>query len=114
MNHLLARVSVVAFAGFLCAGIALAQAPSPPPAANSPTTTTTTSPSATAAPETAVAPRTVSSTVADVEKWLTDEWDAAKAKWSKENTKWAGCEQQATDQKLTGRTSWVFIYKCMF
>ena len=42
MNHLLARVSVVAFAGFLCAGIALAQAPSPPPVANSPTTTTTT------------------------------------------------------------------------
>ena len=112
MNHPLARVSVVALAGFLCAGIALAQAPSPPPAANSPTATT--SPSATAAPETTVAPRTVSAAVADVEKWTTEEWDAARAKWSKENTKWSACEQQATDQKLTGRTSWVFIYKCMF
>jgi hypothetical protein len=30
------------------------------------------------------------------------------------NTKWGNCEQQATDQKLTGRQSWIFIYKCMF
>ena len=45
--------------------------------------------------------------VADVEKWTDgDEWDAAKAKWSKENAKWAECEQQATQQKLTGRDSW--------
>jgi len=53
-------------------------------------------------------------TKADVEKWTADEWDAVKAKWSKENAKWAACEQQATDQKLSGRTSWVFIYKCLF
>jgi hypothetical protein len=55
----------------------------------------------------------VASTVADVGNWTTEEWNAAKAKWSKENTKWAECEQQATDQKLTGRDSWVFLYKCM-
>ena len=111
MNHILARLSAVALAGFLCVGTALAQTPSPPPAANSPSTTT--APSTSTSPATTVAPRTVSSTVADVEKWTTDEWDAAKAKWSKENTKWAECEQQATEQKLTGRDSWVFLYKCI-
>jgi hypothetical protein len=52
--------------------------------------------------------------VTDVEKWTTDEWEAAKAKWSAENAKWGSCEQQATDQKLTGRESWIFIYKCIF
>jgi hypothetical protein len=65
------------------------------------------------APPTAAAAAT-SSTVADIEQWTTDQWDAAKAKWSVESAKWAGCEQQATDQKLTGRQSWVFLYKCMF
>jgi hypothetical protein len=43
----------------------------------------------------------------------TDQWEAAKAKWSEERSKWAGCQQLATDQKLTGRESWAFLYRCM-
>ncbi len=105
MSHTRVRLSAVAVAGFICVGIAFAQTPSSPAPNSSPTT---------ASPSTAAEPRTASSTVADVEKWTADEWDAVKAKWSKENAKWAACEQQATDQKLSGRTSWVFIYKCMF
>jgi len=52
--------------------------------------------------------------VTEIENWTVEQWDAAKAKWMVENAKWTGCERQATDQKLTGRQSWVFLYKCMF
>ena len=50
---------------------------------------------------------------AEVEKWTLDQWEAAKAKWSQERTKWADCQQSATDQKLTGTKSWAFLYRCM-
>lgn len=105
MSHTLARLSAVVIAGFICVGIASAQAPSSAPSASSV--------SAPPSPAVTAMPRTVSSTAADVEKWTTDEWDAAKAKWSKENAKWTACEQQASDQKLAGRESWTFLYKCM-
>ena len=52
--------------------------------------------------------------VTQIENWTEAQWDAAKAKWMVENAKWGECERQATDQKLTGRQSWVFLYKCMF
>jgi hypothetical protein len=99
-NRIRLGLSTVALAGLISVGAAFAQTPSSPPAQNLPSTTT--------------APTSASSTVTNVEKWTNDEWEAAKAKWSAENAKWGGCEQQATDQKLTGRQSWVFIYKCMF
>jgi hypothetical protein len=99
-THIRLGLSTVALAGLISVGAAFAQAPSPPPAQNLPSTTT--------------APTSASSAVADVEKWTTDEWEAARAKWSAESAKWGDCEQQATDQKLTGRQSWIFIYKCMF
>jgi hypothetical protein len=99
-THIRLGLSTVALAGLISVGAASAQAPSSPPAQNLPSTTT--------------APTSASSAVADVEKWTTDEWEAAKAKWSAESAKWGDCEQQATDQKLTGRQSWIFIYKCMF
>jgi hypothetical protein len=94
-NRIRLGLSAVAVAGLVSIGAASAQTPPPPPASNSPITS-------------------ASPTLADVEKWTADQWDAAKAKWSKENSKWSGCEQQASDQKLTGRQSWVFLYKCMF
>jgi hypothetical protein len=53
------------------------------------------------------------SAVTTVENWTTKEWNAAKTKWAKEKTKWADCQQQSTDQKLTGRKSWSFLYSCM-
>jgi hypothetical protein len=59
------------------------------------------------------APRAEPSIATEVEKWTTEQWDAAQAKWSEEKVKWADCQQQATVQKLTGRTSWTFLYRCM-
>jgi hypothetical protein len=53
------------------------------------------------------------SAVTTVENWTAKEWNAAKTKWAKEKTKWADCQQQSTDQKLTGRKSWLFLYNCM-
>jgi hypothetical protein len=55
-----------------------------------------------------------SSTVADVEKWTNDEWEAAKAKWSAGNAERGDCERQVSDQKLTDRQIWLFINKCVF
>ena len=54
-----------------------------------------------------------SSTMEDVSKWTQKQWDAAKAKWSKETTKWSNCQKRADDQKLSGRKSWQFLYDCM-
>jgi hypothetical protein len=48
-----------------------------------------------------------------VEKWTTKQWNAAKMEWAKDKTKWADCQHQSTDQKLTGRKSWSFLYTCM-
>ena len=79
---------------------ALAQIPTPPPAQNS----TSTPPAQTAAP----------SMVTEIEHWTEAQWESAKAMWMRENAKWTECERQVTDQQLTGRQSWVFIYKCMF
>ena len=53
------------------------------------------------------------STMEDVSKWTQKQWDAAKAKWSKETTKWDSCQKQADQQKLSGRKSWQFLYDCM-
>ena len=49
----------------------------------------------------------------DVSKWTQKQWDAAKAKWSKEKVKWADCQKQADGKKLSGRESWSFLYSCM-
>ena len=49
----------------------------------------------------------------DVSKWTQKQWDTAKAKWSKEKTKWASCQKQSDEQKLSGRKSWQFLYDCM-
>jgi hypothetical protein len=36
-----------------------------------------------------------------------------KGQWAKQTDKWAGCNKQAEDQKLSGRNSWSFIAGCM-
>jgi hypothetical protein len=41
------------------------------------------------------------------------EWFRMKGQWAKQTDKWAGCNKQADDQKLTGRDSWSFIASCM-
>jgi hypothetical protein len=51
--------------------------------------------------------------VEDVTKWTQKQWNAAKAKWSKETVKWGDCQKQADAKKLSGRESWSFLYSCM-
>ena len=58
-------------------------------------------------------PAAASTTMDDVSKWTSKQWNVAKAKWSKEKTKWAACEKQAKAKKLSGRKSWQFHYDCM-
>ena len=53
------------------------------------------------------------STTEEVSKWTQKQWDAANAKWMKEKDKWTSCNKQATNEKLSGRKSWSFIYTCM-
>jgi len=36
-----------------------------------------------------------------------------KGQWAKQKEKWADCNKQSQDQKLTGRKSWSFISSCM-
>jgi hypothetical protein len=61
---------------------------------------------------TAPAP-TTSSKIDDVSKWTTKQWNHAKAEWAKEKQKWADCQKQSKDQKLTGRKSWSFLASSM-
>ena len=95
MAHLRVCLSAVALLGLIGAGTAYAQTSTPAPS------------------RTTVAPAAEPSTMSKVEKWSTKEWNAAKSKWAKEKVKWADCQQQSTDQKLTGRKSWGFLYGCM-
>jgi hypothetical protein len=53
------------------------------------------------------------SAAAEVEKWTTKQWDAAKTEWAKDKKKWADCQKQVKDRGLEGRKSWSFLYKCM-
>jgi hypothetical protein len=92
-------LSAVVLAGLVGAGGAFAQSQAPPSVSN--------------VEPTISAPASEPSKAAEVEKWTIDQWDAAKAKWAKEKEKWSGCQQLATDQKLTGRESWAFLYRCM-
>jgi hypothetical protein len=62
--------------------------------------------------QTPVAP-TAPSVVTNVEHWTTKQWDAAKAGWAKDKAKWADCQHQSAEQKLTGRKSWSLLYTCM-
>ena len=53
------------------------------------------------------------STVTKVENWTSKQWNAAKTEWARDKAKWVDCQHQSTDQKLTGRKSWSFLYTCM-
>jgi hypothetical protein len=99
----MSRISVCLTAAFLAAvlaGAAIAQ--------------TSASPSATKpAPATSAADPSKASIPTQVEKWTKDQWEAAKKEWAKETAKWADCQKQSSNQKLEGRKSWPFLYKCM-
>jgi hypothetical protein len=89
MSSVRSALVAAAVLGIVTSGIALAQ-------------TTTTPP-----------PPSSSSKVDDVSKWTVKQWNRAKAEWSKEKEKWADCQKQSKDQKLTGRKSWSFLASCM-
>jgi hypothetical protein len=91
MSFVRSALIAAAVLGVVTSGIALAQ--------------TTTPPSST--------PPSSSSKVDDVSKWTSEQWNRAKAKWAKEKDKWADCQKQSKDQKLTGRKSWSFLASCM-
>ena len=65
------------------------------------------------APTSAAPPSSISKSAAEVETWTTQQWDAAKATWARDTTKWAACQTQSTTRKLEGRDSWSFLYTCM-
>ena len=56
---------------------------------------------------------TISSTTDQVKDWTLKKWNAMKHEWRKDKVKWDACYQRASDQKLSGKASWAFIYDCM-
>jgi hypothetical protein len=54
-----------------------------------------------------------SSTADQVKDWTLKKWNVMKREWRKDKAKWDTCNRQASDQKLTGKASWAFIYDCM-
>jgi hypothetical protein len=91
-------LTAVAFAALMSSGAAISQT-STPAAKPAPAATAPTSPKP--------------STAAQVETWSKKQWAAAKKEWAKDKTKWADCRKQSKTQKLQGRKSWSFLYKCM-
>ena len=101
MNRIRAFIAGgVILAGTVACGSSFAQAPATP-SANTP------------APAASAPTSSNPSAVAQVETWTTKQWDAAKKEWAKDKTKWADCQKQSRQQKLEGRKSWSFLYKCM-
>jgi hypothetical protein len=88
------KLAFVIAASALCAGVAFAQTP-------------------TAQPSTASTVEKQPSTISKVENWTSEQWNAAKAEWAKDTAKWARCQQQSSDQNLSGQKSWSFLYTCM-
>ena len=75
---------------------------------------TSASPPATkSAPATSAMDTTKPSMSTQVETWTKAQWEAAKKDWAKDTAKWADCQKQSDKQKLEGRKSWPFLYKCM-
>jgi len=94
-NTRAALAAAVVLAGIAASGIAYAQAPASPPA-------------------TTLAPASSKPTATtQVENWTKKQWDAAKKEWAKDKEKWAACQKQSKTQKLSGRKSWSFLYRCM-
>jgi hypothetical protein len=53
------------------------------------------------------------STTDKVKQWSQKKWNAAKVELQKNKEKWNTCNAKSTEQHLTGRKSWSFIYDCM-
>jgi hypothetical protein len=93
-------LTAIALAAIMSSSAAIAQTSASPPAAK-------TAPAATASDS------SKPSTAAQVEKWTTKQWEAAKTEWAKDKVKWADCRKQSSKQKLEGRKNWSFLFTCM-
>jgi ABC-type transport system involved in cytochrome bd biosynthesis fused ATPase/permease subunit len=102
-----AAISVI-LAATITSGLALAQT-STPPSAKAAETKFSAKPSKT----TETSSTSVSSAVTSVENWSRKQWNATTKEWSKDKARWSDCRKQSTDQKLSGRKSWSFLYQCM-
>ena len=56
---------------------------------------------------------TISAKASEVKDWSRKKWNAMKREWQKDKAKWDVCNQKASDQKLSGKASWSFLYDCM-
>ena len=61
----------------------------------------------------AQAPSAEPSTTEKVKHWSQRQWNAAKVEWRKDKDRWDRCNARATEQHLSGRKSWSYIYDCM-
>jgi hypothetical protein len=100
MKRIHASLGAAALAGLIAFQLAFAKMP-----ASSPAATSTPAPSAPTSPEPSAATQ--------VETWTKEQWNAAQKEWAKDKTKWASCRKQSKAQKLSGRKSWAFLYRCM-
>jgi len=98
MSHIRICLTAIAASLIICAGAANAQSPASPPASK---------------PAPAAAAQVKPSTATQVETWTKKQWEAAKKEWSKDKARWTDCRKKSSKQKLTGRKSWSFLYKCM-
>lgn len=65
------------------------------------------------APTPAPPPSSIAKSAAQVETWTSQQWEAAKATWAQNTTRWAACQKQSGARKLEGRDYWSFLYSCM-
>jgi len=94
MSRIRFWLTTVAFAAMISCGAAIAQTPATKTAAATPDSSKP-------------------SIETRVETWTKKQWDAAKKEWAKDKAHWTDCRKQSSDQKLTGRKSWSFLYNCM-
>ena len=41
------------------------------------------------------------------------QWNAMRRRWSQEQQKWASCNREARQQKLSAANRWTYVGKCM-
>jgi len=100
MKNMRASILVAVLASILTGSFAFAKNPEPAPAGNSSSSPST-------------PPSSTPSNIDRVKNWTEKEWNEAVKEWAQDKAKWADCQKQSATQKLSGRKSWSFLYRCM-
>jgi len=108
MTSIRHATAAIILAGAVASGFAYAQ--TTPPAAPK---ATESKPAPKATESKAKDSKSDASTTAKVENWTRKQWNAMTKEWSKDKAKWADCRKKSSDQKLSGRKSWSYLYECM-